>query len=57
MNAEADFSKNFARFINERNVIRIMDELSDAERDIEGNVSAKMVFFDLALQIIVLLKQ
>ena len=57
MKLEADFSKNFARFINERNVIRIMEEFSDAERDIEGNVNAKMVFFDLALQIIVLLKQ
>lgn len=57
MRKEADFSKNFARFINERNVIKIMDLLSEAERDIEGNVNAKMVFFDLALQTIVLLKQ
>lgn len=54
---EADFSVKFARFINERNVIKIMDELSDAERDIEGNVNAKMVFFDFALKIIVLLIQ
>lgn len=57
MRAEADFSKRFARFINEKNVIRIMEELGDAERDIEGNVSAKMVFFDLALKMIVLLIQ
>lgn len=57
MKNEAEFSRNFARFINERNVIRIMEQLSDAERDIEGNVNAKMVFFDLALQTIVLLKQ
>jgi len=57
MKNEADFSRNFARFINERNVIRMMEELSLAERDIEGNVNAKMVFFDLALQTIVLLKQ
>lgn len=57
MVAEAEFSKNFARFINERNVIMIMEELSKAERDIEGNVNARMVFFDMALQTIVLLKQ
>lgn len=54
---ESEFSTKFARFINERNVIKIMDELSDAERDIEGNVNAKMVFFDFALKIIVLLIQ
>lgn len=57
MVAEAEFSKNFARFINERNVIMIMEELAKAERDIEGNVNARMVFFDMALQTIVLLKQ
>lgn len=54
---ESDFSKNFARFINERNVIQIMNELSDAERDIEQNVNPKIVFFDFALKMIVLLIQ
>lgn len=54
---ESEFSVNFARFINERNVIKIMDELTLAEQDIEGNVNAKMVFFDFAMQIIVLLLQ
>lgn len=52
---ESDFSVNFARFVNERNVIGIMDELSMAQRDIEQNVNAKMVFFDFALKMIVLL--
>lgn len=55
--SEAAFAKNFARFINERNVIPIMEEFGRAETDIAQNVNAKMVFFDLALQIIVLLKQ
>lgn len=55
--AESAFSKNFARFVNEKNVIGIMNELSDAERDIEQNVNAKMVFFDFALKMIVLLIQ
>ena len=53
---EENFSTRFAPFINERNVVGIMTELSDAQRDISQNVSAKMVFFDLALKMIVLLK-
>lgn len=54
---EANFSTNFARFINERNVIPISDELAAAQRDIEQNVNARMVFFDFALKMIVLLIQ
>ena len=54
---EIDFSKNFARFINERNVIQIMNELSNAQRDITQNVNPRMVFFDFALKMIVLLIQ
>ena len=54
---EAAFSRNFARFINERNVIPITEELARAETDIAQNVNARMVFFDLALKMIVLLIQ
>lgn len=54
---EAEFSIKFARFINERNVIGISEELSLARRDIEQNVSPRMVFFDFALKMIVLLIQ
>lgn len=54
---EADFSVRFARFINERNVIGIMNELSAARRDIGQNVNPRMVFFDFALKMIVLLIQ
>ena len=53
---EENFSTRFAPFINERNVVGIMNELSDAQRDISQNVNARMVFFDLALKMIVLLK-
>ena len=53
---EEAFSTRFAPFINEHNVVGIMNELSDAGRDIAQNVSARMVFFDLALKMIVLLK-
>ena len=54
--AESDFAVRFAPFINERNVIGIMDELQLAQRDIEHNASAKIVFFDFALKMIVLIK-
>lgn len=54
---EENFSLKFARFINERNVIQIMDELTRAQRDIEQNGNPKFVFFDFALKIIVLLIQ
>ncbi len=53
---EENFSTRFAPFINERNVVGIMNELGDAQRDISQNVNARMVFFDLALKMIVLLK-
>ena len=57
MNAdEANFTSRFAPFVNEKNIFGIMDELSEAQRHIEQNVNAKMVFFDLALKMIMLLK-
>lgn len=54
---EQQFSARFAPFINEKNVIEIMDELSDAQCDIEQNVNAQMVFFDFAMKMIILLKR
>ncbi len=54
---EAAFSINFARFVNEKNVIPIMEELAMCQRDIEQNVNPRMVFFDFALKMIVLLIQ
>lgn len=54
---ENQFSSRFAPFINERNVWRIMEELSEAQVHIEQNVNARMVFFDFSLKMIVLLKQ
>ena len=56
-NEEEAFSTRFAPFINERNVIEIMNELNEAQRHIEHNVNAKMVFFDFSLKMIVLLIQ
>ncbi len=52
---EEDFARNFARFINETNVIDISALLEKCRRDIGQNANAKIVFFDMALQMIVLL--
>lgn len=52
---EENFSCKFARFINEANVVDINELLQKAHRDIGQNANAKIVFFDLALQMIVLL--
>lgn len=54
---EATFSQRFAPFIHERNVEDLNNELEKAEIDIENNVNSKIVLFDLALKITVLLKR
>jgi len=54
---EAAFTARFAPFVDEYNIMGITELLSDAQRDIEGNVNAKMVFFDLSLRMIILLRQ
>ena len=54
---EEDFAKNFARFINEANVLPIYDLINKAIRDIGQNANAKIVFYDMTLQMILLLIQ
>ena len=54
---EEAFAKNFARFINENNILAISELANRDIRDIGQNANAKIVFFDLALQMIVLLLQ
>lgn len=54
---EENFGVRFSPFINERNIIDFMDELALAERHIEQNVNAKMVFFDLCLKITMFIKR
>ena len=54
---EEDFAKNFARFINEANILQLYDLTNLAIRDIGQNANAKIVFYDFALKIIVLLIQ
>lgn len=52
---EENFAKRFSVFINEANVIDISELLGRAQRDIVQNANSKIVFFDLALKLIVLL--
>ena len=54
---EEEFARKFARFINENNVLQINDLGNRCLRDIGQNANGKIVFFDLALQMIVLLLQ
>lgn len=54
---EEDFARNFARFVNEANVMEISELLQRCIRDISQNANGKIVFFDLCLKMIVLLIQ
>ncbi len=54
--AESEFSVRFAPFIHAGNVEKLMEQLDLAERQIIQNGNAKIIFFDLFLQIIVLMK-
>lgn len=54
---EEDFTRNFAKFVNEANVLPIYDLANRTIRDIGQNANSKIVFFDFALRMIVLLIQ
>ena len=54
---EAAFATKFARFINERNVVDFMNEMSRTQKDVEQNVNAKTVFFNFALKTTVLIRR
>lgn len=53
---EQEFSTKFAPFIHDGNVEKMMEELSKAEQQITQNGNAKIIFFDLCLQMIVMIK-
>ncbi len=53
---ENNFSVRFSPFINEKNIYGFLSELDLAERHIEQNVQSKIVFFDFALKITMLIK-
>jgi DNA polymerase-3 subunit delta' len=53
---EQEFSTKFAPFIHDGNVEKMMEELAKAEQQIGQNGNAKIIFFDLCLQMIVMVK-
>ena len=52
---EEQFCKKFARFVHEGNIIGFQQLYQRALRDIGQNANAKMVFFDITMQVAVLL--
>lgn len=54
---EENFAQNFARFINERNVVEISEMLQRTNRDISQNANAKIQFFNLATDMIIYLRR
>lgn len=54
---ELDFSRNFARFITVNNVEKLIETFDNAKTDILGNGNGKIVNLDVAIRIILLLKQ
>ncbi len=54
---ELEFSENFSQFINQENIYQIYEALNRAHSDIEMNAYNKIVFLDLALKIIKLIKK
>lgn len=48
---EREFSKKFAPFINEKNVMYLYKEFDKSYRDISMNGNAKLVFMDLGLRV------
>ena len=52
---EEAFSKNFARFINEANVVEMDELFARVYRDIGQNANAKIQFYDMSLKVIMLI--
>ncbi len=55
--AEEAFLTKFHPFINNRNVEEFMRLLDNARRDIAANANAKILFFDLAVRAIILIRR
>lgn len=55
--SEELFSRKFAPFINEGNVEQMIYEIERADTDIQGNANGKIVFFDFAIRITILIKR
>lgn len=53
---EMDFSVRFSPFINERNAMQLFRVMCDARTDIAANGNGRIINFDVALKVILLLK-
>jgi DNA polymerase-3 subunit delta' len=54
---EQEFSSNFFPFINQNNVYQVTDELNKAQYHIESNANDKIVFLDMSLKLVKLIKK
>ena len=54
---EMAFSRNFSPFINERNVEQLSSLFDKAREDVIANGNGKIIFFDVAIKVILLLKK
>lgn len=54
---EEAFIRNFAPFVNEANILSINELADRAVRDIKQNANGRIVFFDMAMQMVALLRQ
>ena len=52
---EQDFTQKFSPFIHENNVLELIEVFEKAHYDIVRNASAKILFMDLSLQLVLLL--
>lgn len=55
--AEREFTAKFFPFINEKNVEDMIELFDNARRDIAANGNGKIVFFDLAVRVIILIRR
>ena len=55
--AEEQFSTKFAPFINDANAERMLYEIESAARDIQGNGNGKIILFDFAIKMTILIKR
>jgi DNA polymerase III subunit delta' len=53
---EQDFANKFSPFIHENNAVELMKELEQAHQHIGRNASAKILFMDLSLKVVLLLR-
>ncbi len=54
---EEQFSSRFSRFVNERNIEDLMRVMDEARVDVAANANGKIVCFDVAIKMILLLKR